>query len=106
VSPTQWLFKNPILTYNVAFLFAFVLAGEGMYLLARSLTGNRWGAAMAGVVFAFCPYRVAQLPHLQMLTSGWMPIGLWALHRYFAAGRWSALAGFAAAFVLQPSPSR
>jgi hypothetical protein len=100
-APVQWLFGNLLLTYNVAFLFAYVLAGCGTYLLVKSLTGNRWAAWIAGIAFAFCPYRAAQIPHLQMLTSGWMPLGLWALHRYFAQGRRRALLGFSAAFLLQ-----
>jgi hypothetical protein len=100
-APVQWLFGNPVLTYNVAFLLSYVLAGCGMYLLVKSLTGNIWGAIVAGVAFAFCPYRVAQVPHLQVLMSGWMPIALWAFHRYAADGRRSALVGFGAAFVLQ-----
>jgi uncharacterized membrane protein len=100
-APVQWLFGNFLLTYNVAFLFAYVLAGCGTYLLVKSLTGNRWAAWIAGIAFAFCPYRAAQIPHLQMLTSGWMPLGLWALHRYFAQGSRRALLGFSAAFLLQ-----
>ena len=85
-APVQWLTGNPVLGYNVAFLFSYVLAGSGMYLLAVSITGNRLAAVVSGVAFAFLPYRVAQLPHLQMLMFGWMPIGLWALHRFFRSG--------------------
>ena len=77
-APVQWLTGNPVLGYNIAFLFSYVLAGSGMYLLAVSITGNRLAAVVSGVAFAFLPYRVAQLPHLQMLMFGWMPIGLWA----------------------------
>ena len=100
-APVQWLSGNPVLVYNFAFLLSYVLAGSGMYLLAKSLTGSRSAAVLAGVAFAFAPYRVAQAPHLQVLMSGWMPIGLWALHRYFATGSWAALMGFVAAFVFQ-----
>ena len=63
-APVQWLFGNMVLTYNVAFLFSYVLAGCGTYLLVKSLTGNCWAATIAGIAFAFCPYRAAQLPHL------------------------------------------
>ena len=70
-----------------------------MYLLARSLTG-RLAAGVAGLLFVFVPFRAHEAGHVQSLMYGWMPIGLWALHRYFATGRRAALAGFAAAFVL------
>ncbi len=61
VAPVQWIGRNPVLTYNVAFIFSFVLAGSGMYLLAYGLTGNRVAAAVAGAAFAFCPYRADQV---------------------------------------------
>jgi hypothetical protein len=100
-APIQWITGNPVFCYNVAFLGSFVLAGTGMYLLARTLTGRRDAAFLAGLVFAFTPYRIAHVAHLQMMMSGWMPISLWALHRYFATGRWRMLWAAGAAFVLQ-----
>jgi len=101
VAPVYWLTRNAVLMYNTAFLLAYTLAGAGMYLLARSLTGNRLAAALAGVIFAFAPYRADHLSHLQMLSSGWMPISLWGLHRFLSSGSRGALAAFAAAFVMQ-----
>ena len=38
-APIQWLTGNPVVTYNLAYLASYVLAGGGMYLLASSLTG-------------------------------------------------------------------
>ena len=99
-APIQWLTGNPVVVYNIIYVASYVLAGGGMYLLARSLTGNRLAAAVAGTLFVFVPFRGQEAGHLQSLMYGWMPIGLWALHRYFATGRRAALAGFAVAFVL------
>jgi hypothetical protein len=103
VAPVFWITGNPILTYNVAFLFSFTLAGTGMYLLVRDLTGSRGAAAIAGAYYAFCPFRTAQsqLSHIQMLAIGWLPIALWALHRYFLSFRRGWLGLFAAASCLQ-----
>ncbi len=100
-APLQWALGNPVLVYNVAFLASYVLAGGGMYLLAFALTGSRPAAVVAGVAFAFHPNRADHIAHLQVLMSGWMPIGLWALHRYFGTGSRIALLGFVAAFLLQ-----
>jgi hypothetical protein len=100
-APIQWLTRNPVLVYNVAFLASYVLAGAGMYLLTRSLWGRRDAAVLAGLAFMLSPYRMSQVTHLQVLMAGWMPIALWCLHRYLAAGSRRALAGFAAAFALQ-----
>ena len=103
-APVQWISGNPVLAYNFAVVVSYVLAGTGMYLLALSLTGSRLAAVVSGVAFAFVPYRVAQLPHLQVLMAGWMPLSLFALHRYFDSGSRLALLGFAAAYSLLLRP--
>jgi hypothetical protein len=101
LAPIYWLTGNAVLLYNVALILSFALAGGGMYLLARDLTGRRDAALLAALAFMWCPYRAPHVTHLQVLVNGWMPIALWALHRWFATGSRRALAGFAAAFVLQ-----
>ena len=101
IVPVYALTKNPILCYNLLFLSTFVLSGLGMFLLARELTGARAAAFVAGLAFAFAPYRIASLPHLQVLSSAWMPFALFGFRRYFETGRWRALAGGSAAWVAQ-----
>ncbi len=100
-APLQWLTDNPILVYNMAYLGSFVLAGTGMYLLTTSITGSRLAGMIGGMAFAFLPYRADQASHLQVLLYGWMPVGLWGLHRYFYSGHRKMLVVFALAFVLQ-----
>jgi hypothetical protein len=99
-APVEWLFGNPVLTYNVAYIGSYVLAGFGMFLLTRTLWGRADAAMLAGLAFALTPYRLAHTTHLQVLMNGWMPIGLLALHRYFASGSRRWLAAFAAAYLL------
>ncbi|RPH64584.1 MAG: hypothetical protein EHM89_01330 [Acidobacteria bacterium] len=101
VAPVYWLSGNAVATYNAGVLVAYTLAGAGMYLLARSLTGSRPAAVVAGVIFAFAPYRADHLSHLQVLSSGWMPISLWGLHRFLSSGSIGAIATFAGAFAMQ-----
>ncbi len=97
-----WLASgNVILCYNVVFLASYVLSGLGMFLLVRELTGRPRAALVAGLCFAFLPYRISQTPHLQVLSSEWMPFTLYALRRYFTAGRPRALAGALASLVAQ-----
>lgn len=86
-APIQWATGNPVLVYNLAFLASFVLSGVGMYVLARELTGRRDAALVAGVIYACQPFRALHLSHLQWLMTGWLPLSLWALHRYFASRR-------------------
>ena len=99
-SPIQWLTGNQFLTYNAAYIASYVLAGFGMFLLTRELWARDDAAVLAGLAFELTPYRLAQTPHLQVLMNGWMPIGLLALHRYFASGSRWWLAAFAAVFVV------
>jgi len=100
-APLQWLTANPVFVYNVAFIASFVQAGAGMYVLGRTLTGRRDAAVLAALAYAFTPYRVAQFAHLQWLVTGWLPLSLWALHRYFSTGALVFLLGSAAAYLLQ-----
>jgi hypothetical protein len=92
---------NPILCYNLLFLSTFVLSGLGMYLLVRELTGSAIAGLVAGLLFAFAPYRIPQSSHLQVLSSQWMPFTLYGLRRYFETGRVRALAGASLALVAQ-----
>ena len=82
-------------------LSAFVLSGLGMFILVRSLTHHFGAALVAGLVFAFLPYRLLHYHHVVLLMAQWMPLCLWALHRTVAHGRLSdgILAG--AFFTLQ-----
>ena len=101
VAPVYWATADPVLTYNTAFLLSFVIAGVGMYLLARELTGSRGAAFAAGMYFAFGPLRMSQISHIQMVATGWVPVALWGLHRYFSTRRFRWLAVCVAAWVLQ-----
>ena len=100
-APVQWLAGNPILVLNLAMIGSTVLAGVGMFLLVRELTGRADAAFIAGVAFACSPYRVPMASHLQVLVSGWMPVTLYALHRFVLTRSTRALALFVLAFVLQ-----
>ena len=79
--PLMLLSGEPVLTYNLVFLSSFVLAGAGMYLLVLHITRRRVAAVAAGVAFAFAPYHIASLAHLQLLTIGWLPLVVLALSR-------------------------
>jgi hypothetical protein len=101
ILPVYALTRNPILCYNLLFLSTFVLSGLGMFLFARELSGDRSAAFVAGLAFAFAPYRISSLPHLQVLSSAWMPFVLFGFRRYFVTGRARPLVGAAAAWLLQ-----
>jgi hypothetical protein len=90
---------NIVLAYNVVFLATFALSGLGMFLLVRELTGSASAAFVAGLFFAFFPYRFGAFPHIQTMSSQWMPFALYGLRRYFDRGSYAGLAGGVLAFV-------
>lgn len=101
IFPVYLVSGNPILCYNLVFLSTFVLSGLGMYLLVRELTGNALAGFIAGLLFAFAPYRLPQSSHVQVLSSQWMPFVFYGLTRYFETGRVRALGWASVALVAQ-----
>jgi hypothetical protein len=65
-----------VVRYDLLFLFAYALAFVGAYLLARELGVGPWGAVVAGAAFAFAPFRLEQDGHLQVISSGGIPLAL------------------------------
>ena len=100
-APAQWLTGNPVVAYNLTFLLTFPLCGLAAFLLAREITGRADAAWLAGLAFAFSPYRMGQLAHVQVLAAFWMPLGLVALHRYNRDPRLRWLGLFAFATLMQ-----
>jgi len=82
ILPIYWLTGNIILCYNLLFISTFVLSAFGTYLLVLDLTGDRRAAFVAGLIYGFLPYRIASVPHLQVISSQWMPFALWGLNRF------------------------
>lgn len=72
-----------VASYNLTMLLSFALSGGAMWLLARHLTGSGWGAWLAGLVWAFSPYRLAHLGagHLPLMGTAWIPLCLLAVDR-------------------------
>jgi hypothetical protein len=84
ILPIYHLTKNLILSYNLLFITSFAFSGFFMYLLVRDITGRRSAAFLAGLIYAFVPFRIAQVAHIQSLSSQWMPLALWGFRRYAA----------------------
>jgi hypothetical protein len=105
--PWQVLTGQPLVAYNWSLLISFGLAGLGMYLLVLRWTRRAGAAWLAGLAFAFAPYRLAAIAHLQLLSAQWLPFSLlaldWLLDGYAArgTGRWKPAALLAIFTVLQ-----
>jgi hypothetical protein len=78
-APTGIIGSGPhaaIVRYDVLFIFAYALAFFGAYLLAREIGLSPAGAVVAGAAFAFAPYRLEQDGHLQVISSGGIPLSI------------------------------
>jgi hypothetical protein len=95
VGVPMWLLtRNPYATHNFVVLVSFVLSFAGTYYLCRYLTGSRPAAAVAGILFAYCPFVFARTAHIQLLLVGGLPFCLLAFHRlidHLTVGRAIAL---------------
>jgi len=100
-TPLILLTGNALLGYNVAFFLSFVLSALSAYYLAFTISRRHDCAFVAGLAYAFAPYRMAQFAHVQVLSAYWVPIALAALHRYFADPRTRWLMLFALAWFMQ-----
>src|SRR4051794_40230137 len=65
-----------VVRYDLLFLFAYALAFAGAYLFARELGLGPGGAVIAGAAFAFAPFRLEQDGHMQVISSGGIPLAL------------------------------
>jgi hypothetical protein len=90
-APLLWVGVSAVTAYNLLILASFVLSGVTAWLLARHLTGSSAAAYLAGIIFAFAPYRFEHYFHLEILWGFWLPIALLLLHR--ATERGSVLDG-------------
>ncbi|MDP3712180.1 MAG: hypothetical protein Q8R60_06825 [Mycobacteriales bacterium] len=75
-----------LVRFNLVHLFATALAFAGTWLLVRQLGLGRTAALVAAVAFAVNPWRVSQINHLQVLSSGGIPLALAMLARGHGLG--------------------
>ncbi|MCA1817146.1 MAG: DUF4214 domain-containing protein [Acidobacteria bacterium] len=88
---------TPLAVLSLATFFAFVLCGYGAFRLARTLTSSYGAGWIAGLVFAFVPYRFHRLPHLHYIFACWIPLAFEALVLFVRARTWRSAAWLAAA---------
>ena len=100
-TPLHWMTGDAVITYNLVTLLTFPLCGLAMFALAYRLTRSSAAAFLAGLAFAFAPYRISHLPHLQMLAFFWAPLAILGLHAYIESGRRRWLVLYGAAWMLQ-----
>ena len=89
---------STLVVYNVLFLLGMFLSALGAWALARQVTGDGAASLLAGVVYAFLPWRIDQIPHIQFQWGAFLPLLLLFLLRFLDSGRKRDLVLFAAFF--------
>lgn len=99
--PFFLLSQNPVFAYNMTFYISFLLCGTNMYIMARHYTDKPLAAFVAALIYAFAPYRLAQLDHIHIIAGEWMPLAFLYLDLALEQGRWRNWILFALFYFLQ-----
>ena len=78
---------STLFVYNFLFLLGMFLSAMAAWALAREVTGNAAASLLAGLVFAFVPWRLAQIPHVQFQWGPFLPLSLLFVLRWLNGGR-------------------
>ncbi len=76
---------SPITVYNVLLLLGMWLSAVSAWALARYVTDDAVASVVAGIVYAFVPWRIAQISHFQFQWSAFLALLLLFLLRYLDA---------------------
>jgi hypothetical protein len=64
--------------FNLIFFAGFCLSGLTMFILARYLTKNSYAAFIAGLIFTFSSFHIAQAyGHVEYTNIEWIPLALY-----------------------------
>ncbi|HZO42714.1 MAG TPA: hypothetical protein VFE97_26090 [Methylomirabilota bacterium] len=91
--PLRWAGASVACAYNILLIASLVLSAIGASLFARGLGIRGEGAFLAGLIFAFVPFLLNHLLHLQTMAVCWAPFALFALDRFLDKGKGVDLVG-------------
>lgn len=100
-APIEWITGSPIVAYNLTLVASFALSAAAMLAFAWRLTRSVPASFLAGLAYGFAPYRISQLPHIQMEVLWYAPLALLGLHAYLETGRKRWLAVYGVCWMLQ-----
>lgn len=96
-----------VATFNAVYLINVALAGFGMFLLARRVTGRAVESWIAGAVFACSPFMVARsTAHFSLIAAAPLPIFVYWFDRAWETqqSRYAAAAGATMAWAAYCDP--
>jgi hypothetical protein len=93
-------FIGPVAAYNAAIAVSFVLSALGAALLTRRLGAERYGAVVAGFIFAFVPFHLNHVIHIQTMAVFYCPFVIYLLDRFLSRPNFPRAAALAIIYVL------
>ena len=91
---------GPVGAYNALLVSSIPISGMTTALLARQLGASRTGAFISAFVFAFAPFHISQLGHIQIMGVCWAPLPFLFLDRLLGRGRWRDAGALTLAFLV------
>ena len=91
---------RPLTVYSIAAFLSFPFTAYGAFRLTRTLSGSHAAAWVAGIAFAFVPYRFEHLMHLPLIFAGWIPLLFEALVLFARKRSWTRASWLGLAFVM------
>jgi hypothetical protein len=86
-APFIWMGVPAVVVFNVLLALGMILSGMAVFGLVRHLTGSFAAGLIAGLAFAFLPYRFDHYAHLELQLTWGIPLAVWALDRVCRSGR-------------------
>jgi hypothetical protein len=100
--PVYAVTRNPVLAYNVVWILCYLLTAAVGHFIAWRHTRDHLASLAAGMMSAFCFYRMHHgHGHLNLLWGFWIPASFVAIERWTAEPTWTRLAVWTAIVVLQ-----
>lgn len=91
---------SAVTLHNVALILGFAFCGYGALVLGRLVTGSTLAGIVAGIFYAFLPYRFHHASHISYVWSAWLPLLLAAAIWYWRRPSWKRAAAVGGAFLL------
>ena len=100
-APLIWAGVSPVTTYNLLLLLSIALSGWAMWRYAFYLTGHQGAAILAGIAFAFVPFRFDHFHHLELQATIFLPLTLLYFERTLESGSQRDAALMTSAYVAE-----
>jgi len=99
-APLLWAGISNVTVYNLILLLSIALSAWAMWKYAAHMTGSPAAAVLAGIIFAFVPFRFDHYLHLELQATIFLPLTLLYFDRAIETGSrrdaWLMMAAFAA----------